>query len=169
MAVQELRQHLRIKAEGRAILQLSDGARVRCTLHDMSLGGAYMIRSTEFGPPAEMAAGDTVEVTMFDTHHGASYVVEAEVVRVEPLGGPGVALRWRHEQERVKPLQTHIEWEAKTKHVPPDALGVPVLGYQNSVLGSAERITRAVVPVSIAVVVIGFASVGIAWIRAIFG
>ncbi len=169
MAIQELRQHLRIRAEGRAILQLADGARVRCTLHDMSLGGAYMIRSTEFGPPAEMSVDDVVQVMMFDTGNGVSYELEAEVVRVEPRGGAGVALRWRHDDERIEPFQAHIEWEAKKKHVPPDALGVPVLGYQSSVLGSAERVTRAVVPISVLLVIIGFGSVGVAWIRAILG
>ena len=169
MAVQELRQHLRIRTEGRAIIQLADGARVRCTLHDLSLGGAYMVRSTEFGPPAEVAVGEVVQVTMFDTHHGASYQVEAEVVRVEPLGGAGVAIRWRHREDRVQPLQSHMEWEAKKKHVPPDALGVPVLGYRDSVFGSAERITKAVIPVSILLVIIGFVSVGVAWIRALLG
>lgn len=169
MAVQELREHLRIRAEGRAILQLADGARVRCTLHDLSLGGAYMIRSTEFGPPAEMSIGDVLQVTMFDTGNGASYELEAEVVRVEPLGGAGVAIRWHHAEERLEPFEAHIQWEAKKKHVPPDALGVPVLGYSKSVFGSAERITRAVIPVSILLLVIGFASVGVAWIKAIFG
>jgi hypothetical protein len=128
-----------------------------------------MVRSTEFGPPAEMARGEVIQVTMFDTHHGASYQVEAEVVRLEPLGGAGVAVRWRHKEDEVQPFKVHIEWEAKQKHVPPDALGVPVLGYQRSVLGSAERITRAVIPVSIVLLIIGFASVGVAWIRALLG
>lgn len=147
---------------------MDDGARVRCTLHDMSLGGAYMVRSTEFGPPAPMALGDRVKVMMFDTGNGVSYELEAEVVRLEPLGGAGVAVRWRHEQEQIQPFQNHIEWEAKKKHLPPDALGVSMLGYNKSVFGSAERITRAVVPISILLVIVGFASVGVAWIKAIF-
>ncbi len=167
MAVQELRAHLRIKAEGRAILQLDDGSRVRCTLYDMSLGGAYMIRSTEFGPPAKLTVGEIVQVTMFDPHHGGSYVLEAEVVRVEALDGPGVAVRWRHKEDHVEAFESHIQWEAKAQHVPKSALGVPILQYPQSKLGAAERITKAVVPVAIFGLVFGIVSVAATWLKVV--
>lgn len=169
MGFQELRQHLRVKAEGRAILQLPDGSRVRCTLHDLSLGGAYMIRSAEYGPPAAMSVGEVVHVTMFDEGNGGAYEMEAEVVRLEPLGGAGVALRWRHSEDRLSAFENHIQWEAKREHVPRSALGVPILHYPRSYLGAAERISKTVVPLAILLVVLGFASVGFAWLRAIFG
>jgi len=142
---------------------------VRCVLHDLSLGGAYMIRSTEFGPPAKMEAGDIVRVTMHDTHHGGSYDMEAEVIRVEALDGPGLAVRWRLNDADVKPFSSHIEWEAAQKHVPKAALGVPILNYRSSKLGSAERISKAVVPIAIVGMCIGIASVGIVWLRVVFG
>jgi len=165
MAYQELRQHLRVKAESKAIIRLPDGARVRCTLHDMSLGGAYMIRSTEHGPPAAVAAGERVKVTMFDRENGSGYELEAEVIRVEALGGPGVALRWIHEQDQVAEFEHHIGRTAEKQAVPKSALGIPILSYPGSKLGSAERITKAVVPISIAGTVLGLVLVAGTWLR----
>ncbi|MCP4868739.1 MAG: PilZ domain-containing protein [Proteobacteria bacterium] len=164
MAYQELRKHLRVKAGGKAIVQQDDGSRIRCTLYDMSLGGAYMIRSTEFGPPAALAMGEIVKVMMFDPSQGA-YELDAEVVRLEALDGPGVAVRWIHKEAQVAAFENHIEWEAKEQAVPKSALGVPILQYPTSKLGAAERITKAVVPISVLGVVFGLMMVGATWIK----
>jgi hypothetical protein len=165
MATRELRQHLRIKAEGKAIVLAPDGARVRCTLHDMSLGGAYLIRSTEFGPPATITLHEVLQVTMYDPHHGGSYQMTAEVVRVEALDGPGFAVRWQHQTDTVHAFEDHIEWEAEVQHVPRAALSVPIMQYPKSRLGAAKRITKAVVPISILGVVLGFMVVGATWFK----
>lgn len=164
MAYQELRQHLRVKAGGKAIIQLEDGSRIRCTLYDMSLGGAYMIRSTEFGPPAKLSANESISVMMFDPSQGA-YTLKAEVVRVEALDGPGVAVRWLHDHDQVQAFENHIEWAAKEQEVTKSALGVPILNYNRSKLGAAERITKAVVPISILGIVFGLMMVGATWLK----
>ena len=167
MGNQELRQHLRVRTEGKAIIQLADGARVRCTVHDMSLGGAYLIRSTEFGPVAELMAGESITVTMYDTQHGTSYEMDAFVVRAEANGGAGVAIKFALSEETVQPFENHIEWEARKQHVPRSALGVPVLSWKHSKLGSVERISKAVVPAAVFMVVFGLCTVGWTWIKTI--
>ncbi len=167
MAYQELRQHLRIRTQGKAIVQLADGSRVRCEVNDMSLGGAYLLRSTEFGPPADLVAGESVTVTMFDTHHGNSYELFATVVRVEPNGGPGLALKWDLDDKSVQKFADHIAHEAIKQQVAPEALGVPALSSRRSKLSSVHRISKVVLPTVVFFVVFGAVTLGWTWIKTI--
>jgi len=98
MATAELRAHLRIRAEGLAIITLSDETRIEASVRDISLGGAYLVSGSHSWarPPR---SGETVELYLHHLGHAAHAVtVSASVVRVE-AGGGGFAVRFVESSE----------------------------------------------------------------------
>lgn len=127
MVAQELRAHLRLQSESRALLYLEDGSRVRCKVRDISMGGAYLVRTTEYGAPAPLEGGQTVRVYLFHPGSGDGFNIDAEVVRVEKGGGGGVALRFAVYEETRGPLVSHLHREADRAGVKRSAMGVPII------------------------------------------
>lgn len=128
MAVRELRQHLRVQSDSKAVLILPDGSRIKCLVRDVSLGGAYLMQASEYGPPERLHAGQEVQVWLF--HPGRAHegpTVDAVVVRGED-GGPGVALRFVLKDD-AEELVEHVQFEAQARNIPRGALGVPVLQF----------------------------------------
>lgn len=126
MAVSELRQHLRVQSDSRAVLILEDGSRIKCMVRDVSLGGAYLMQAIEYGKPTTLQAGQSVQVWLF--HPGRAHegpTVDAIVVRSKE-GDPGVALRFVL-KENAEELVKHVEFEAEVQNIPRRQLGVPVL------------------------------------------
>jgi hypothetical protein len=126
MATRELRQHLRVQSESRAVLILADGSRIKCQVRDVSLGGAYLMQCADYGAPVALQAGDVVQVWLF--HPGRAHegpTVDACIVRAED-GGPGIALRFTA-TDNVEELVEHVAFEAQAQKIPRGALGVPVL------------------------------------------
>ncbi len=126
MATRELRQHLRIQSESKAVLILDDGSRIKCLVRDVSLGGAYLMQALEYGAAIPLDGGQRVQVWLF--HPGRAHegpTVDAVIVRAEP-GGPGVALRFEL-TDNVDDLVEHVAFEAQVQKIPRTALGVPVL------------------------------------------
>ena len=127
MSAQDLRSHLRLQTESRALLHLSDGSRVRCVVHDISMGGAYLVRSSEYGPPAEVPPTGPVKVYIFHPGSGDGFTLDAEIVRVEAGGGAGIALRFSIYDDTSRPLVELVHKAADKAGVSRGALGVPII------------------------------------------
>lgn len=135
MVAAELRSHLRIQTESRALLYLPDGSRIRCIVRDISMGGAYVVRSTEYGPPAPVAADTELRMYLFHPGSGDGFNLDATVVRAEAGDGGGLALRFAIYEETRAPLVHHLHREADRAGVKRTAMGVPILrkGQRNDV------------------------------------
>ena len=144
MTSRELRQHLRVRSESRAVLFMADGTQVRCEVRDLSLGGAYLVRSREFADPAPLQSGEELGLWIFHPGHGDGFRVRAEVIRVEANGGTGAATRFLLESEQAEAVVAHVQWEADREQVPRGKLGIPVLRYPGPRFPSLQRILRAV-------------------------
>lgn len=172
MPSQELRAHLRIQSESRAIIVLPDGSRIKCEVRDISLGGAYLLRSTEFGSPAVLAAGDQVRVWVF--HPGRAHegpTVDAEIVRVEPNGGAGIALRFALDMannEEADALVEHVIWEAEAQKIERARLGVPKLNYSVKTYRNVRRALGPVFNVALVLAAIGALSILKNFLDAVF-
>jgi hypothetical protein len=140
----ELRQHLRVRSESRAVLFLAEGAQVRCEVRDLSLGGAYLVRSTQFGPADPLPPGLELGLWIFHPGRGDGFRVRAAVVREEGGGAPGLAVRFLLEAEQAPAVIEHVGWEADREKVPRLALGIPTLRYPQPSFPSVRRVMRAV-------------------------
>ena len=127
MVAQELRAHLRLQTESRALLYLPDGSRVRCIVRDISMGGAYLVRTTEYGAPAPVEPDSDVRIYLFHPGSGDGFNIDASVVRVERGGGGGLALRFSVYEDTRVPLVRHLHREADRAGVQRTAMGVPII------------------------------------------
>ncbi len=172
MPTRELRAHLRVQSESRAILVLPDGSRVRCEVRDISLGGAYLVRTTDYGSPAVVNAGDTVRVWVF--HPGRAHegpTVDAIVVRVETDGGAGIALRFdlsMKDDEEADALVEHVIWEAEAQKIERARLGVPVLQYKHSTFRNVQRALGPIFNVALVLSIVGALSILKTFLEAVF-
>lgn len=132
MAAQELRAHVRLQTESRALLYLPDGSRIRCQVRDISMGGAYLLRTAEYGEPAAIEDGSEVRVYLFHPGSGDGFNIDATVVRAEKNGGGGVALRFSIYEETRTPFVNHMHREADRAGVKRSAVGAPTIRARDS-------------------------------------
>jgi c-di-GMP-binding flagellar brake protein YcgR len=167
MAVAELRQHVRVRSESRVILTLPDGCRVRGTVRDLSLGGAYVVQSLEYGPAVPLEAGTPLELFLYHPHQQHAITLDAVVVRVEPGGGPGMALRFLVREEVAEPLVEHVCREAERNNVPKRSLSVPIV-MPRPLRSRTKRAVQLAVPIfriAAVGVLLGLLWVGREWLR----
>jgi hypothetical protein len=127
MPAQELRAHVRLQTESRALMYLPDGSRVRCQVRDISMGGAYLLRTTEYGEPAAIEDGAEVRLYLFHPGSGDGFNIEATVVRAEKNGGGGVALRFSVYEDTRVPFVNHMHRQADKAGVKRSVMGVPTI------------------------------------------
>ncbi len=127
MPAQELRAHVRLQTESRALVHLPDGSRIRCQVRDISMGGSYLLRTTEYGEPAPVEEGCEVRVYLFHPGSGDGFYIDATVVRAEKGGGNGLALRFSVYEETRKPFVKHMHREADRAGVKRSVMGVPTV------------------------------------------
>lgn len=159
----DLRAHLRVPSRSLGVLALPSAQWTRCEIRDISLGGCYLMRSTEFGPPAVLrppqaeeryllgparkgAGGPAPTVSLWLFHPGRAdgFFVDCEVVREETGGRSGVALRFVVGAEIAPQIVDHVGRDADAHSVPRAALGVPILRAPDRPFDSALRVLRAV-------------------------
>lgn len=167
MAVQELRQHLRIQSESKAVVILDDGSRIKCVVRDVSLGGAYLMQVAEYGAPEVLEAGQRIQVWLF--HPGRAHegpTVDAVVVRAEE-GGPGLALRFEL-KENAEELVEHVAFEAQAQGVKRGQLGMPALSLpKQSVWRRVRTLGGPLVNVAIWLLVIGAFKIAKSFLNAV--
>jgi len=168
MSAQDLRAHLRLRVESRALLHLRDGSRIRCIVRDISMGGAYVVRSSEHGPPATVTAGESVRVYVFHPGSGDGFTLDAEVVRAEPGGGGGVALRFQIYEDTSRPLVEHVHRIADHAGVARGALGVPIIRTRESGRYDPRRLIlrRAAIAAGVALGIWGL-RIALSWLDAV--
>ncbi len=152
MFATELREHLRVRTDRPAILRDGLGGQIRCVVHDISMGGAYLVQSGS-GPHPRYAAGDVVEVELGTSRLGIPLVVEAEVIRAQP-GGPGLAVRFRVYDDLAEDFVQHVMNEARTVGVATETLGAPVLQLPRTSSSAVGPVLRRLAP---------FAAVALLW------
>ena len=164
MSIRELRQHIRFRTQDKAQLRLVGGVCVPCSIHDISMGGAYLIRERAPARPVPLSVGDKVRVRIHDLGAGRRYTLTADIVRVEPNGGPGVAIRFRMTEDTVQPVYDHLSSAARAVGIQPQVLQVAVLktGYKR--WGPARRVTDAVVRVSMLASFAAMVVIGATWL-----
>jgi hypothetical protein len=157
MASIELRVHLRIQAEGRAIVILPDGRRVETLVRDISLGGAYLLRDESRGRVVQVESGAEVEVYLYHIGHAANAVtVQGTILRVAP-DDEGFVVRFAADAALPEaPLHKAIVEEAEKRGIAPARLHV-----RGARLSAAGRILRAVV--KIAAVLLAYGGVRVLW------
>ncbi len=122
MATPELRAHLRIRSEGRAIVILPDDRRISARVRDISLGGAYlMVDASDRGaPPPE---GVEVEVYLHHVGHAANAVtVQGTILRVAPAGDGFVVRFTPAASEPAAALHEAVVAEAERQGIAPARL-----------------------------------------------
>ena len=152
MLATELRAHLRIRTDRPAILRDGLGGQVRCVVHDISMGGAYLVQGGS-SPHPRHAVGDVVEVELGASRLGIPLIVEAEVVRVQP-GGPGLAVRFRVYDDLAEDFVQHVMSEARTVGVATETMGAPVLQLPRSSGSAVGPVLRRLAPI---------AAIGLLW------
>ena len=58
MTREDLRYHMRLPSDSRAILELGSGKELPCKVHDLSLGGAYILREEVGGVIPSLRKGE---------------------------------------------------------------------------------------------------------------
>jgi hypothetical protein len=167
MATRELRKHLRIQSESRAVLIFEDGSRVKCMVRDLSLGGAYVMQCEDYGSAEPLKSGESIQIWIF--HPGRAHegpTLDAVVVRAE-TDGPGVAIRFVLDDDADE-LVKHVAFEAQQQKIPRGALGVPVLQLPpRSVFARAREIAGPMVNIAIFLLVVGLFNVVKAFLDAV--
>jgi len=136
MLATDLRAHLRVRSNSHAVLRFPTGGRERCLVSDLSMGGAYLVRSGS-APFAPVVAGTMVELVL-DPDPMNPVVVDAEVVRAE-ASGPGLAVRF-HIYDDIAPIFVqHVVGEAAGLGIEAHALGVPLMRTRPTTDQSAVR------------------------------
>lgn len=117
---------------------------LRCEVRDISLGGCYLVRSTEFAPADPLESGEGLRLWLFHPGQGDGFFVEGEVVREEGGGRGGVAVRFLLAADVAARVVDHVFIDAQAQKIPKAALGVPVLRYPEPSFAAARRVTGAV-------------------------
>ena len=132
------------------------------------MGGAYLVREGTARTTTPIAPGERARVRIHDLGSGARYTLSADVVRVEPNGGPGVAIRFRLTEETLEPVYEHVGATAQLHGVSPDVLRVPTLRTGRANWGPTQRIANAVMRLSVLGALVGFTLVGATWLDSNF-
>ena len=146
MGIQELRKYVRFQLTGSAQLRLQGGRRVDCRIHNLSMGGAYILREGDRWQSMAVSPGDRVRLRVTEPQ-GPRFVLTAEVVRLEPDGGPGLALRFLLQDETVdpEPVFDYVQTAGRRVSAPPEALIVPdLLRTRQRGWAPARRVIRVV-------------------------
>lgn len=136
-----------------------------CRIDDISLGGAYLVRLAP--PPREVVIepGTRVRIRVQDFQSGARYTLNADVVRTELNGGPGLAVRFRLTEDHMDPVVDYVRAAGQHVGVPPEALETPHLRVpRRRKWAPAQRISKAVLQVSALASTASFAYIGITWL-----
>ncbi len=128
MTREDLRYHMRLPSDSRAILELGSGKELPCKVHDLSLGGAYVLREAVAGVTPSLRKGEWVHTHLEHPDREQRTSVLAEVIRVEESPGPGVALRFEIYEETAAGVIEHVNWEADRQNVSRAELGDPLIG-----------------------------------------
>jgi hypothetical protein len=165
MGIRELRRHVRFQPQAQAQLRLEGGVCIDCDLRDISMGGAYLLRQGAPSREVVIEPGTRVRIRVEDPQSSARHTLGAEVVRCEPNGGPGLAVRFRLTEENVDPVVDYVRAAGQHVGAPPEALETPHLHFaERRTWGTARRITRAVVQVSVLACSSAFAYIGVTWL-----
>ena len=146
MGMQDLRRYVRFQLNGSAQLRLQGGQRVDCLVHNLSMGGAYVLREGDRWQTITVNPGDRVRLRVTEPQ-GPRFVLTAEVVRVEPDVGPGIALRFLLQDETIdpEPVFDYVQTAGQRVSAPPEALIVPdLLRKRQRGWAPARRVVRVV-------------------------
>jgi hypothetical protein len=127
MSVEDLRYHMRLPSQSRATLELGSGKEIHCQVHDLSMGGAYVLRDQIDGAIPSLRRGEWVNTHLEHPDREERTTVLSEIIRVEADPGPGVALRFEIYEETAEGIIAHVNWEADRQSVAHDELGEPLL------------------------------------------
>jgi len=118
---------MRLPSQSRATLELGSGVELHCQVHDLSMGGAYVLREPVDGTRPRLRRGEWVHTHLEHPEREERTSVLAEIIRVEAAPGPGVALRFEIYEETADGVIAHVNWEADRQAVAHDELGEPLL------------------------------------------
>jgi hypothetical protein len=118
---------MRLPSESSAVLEMGSGKELRCRVHDLSMGGAYMLREAIDGQIPSLRRGEWVQTHQKHPDREEATSVYAEVIRVEETPGPGVALRFQIDEETAAGVISHVNMEADRQNVAHDELGAPLV------------------------------------------
>ncbi|MEE2828152.1 MAG: PilZ domain-containing protein [Myxococcota bacterium] len=164
MGIRELRQHIRFRTKDKAQLRLAGGICVPCSIHDISMGGAYLVQEQGTTRHVPLSVGDKVRVRIIDLGAGNRYTLSADIVRLEPNGGPGVAIRFRLTEDTTRPITDHLLGAAQREGLPARGLQVVALKTGRKRWGTLRRVTDTVVRVSLLAAFAGMVVIGATWL-----
>lgn len=165
MGIRELRRHIRFRPSGSAQLRVDGGVHIPCSIRDLSMGGAYLVREGSPSRPVQLEPGTRVRLRVQEPEHGGRYTLSAEVVRLEPNGGPGLAIRFVLTESSLDPIVSYVRSAGQNIGAPPEALETPVLHPRAPRNWTpVGRISRAVIKVASLGSLAGIAYVGLTWL-----
>jgi len=167
MGIHELREHVRFQASASAQLRMEGGVTVPCSIRDISMGGAYLVRQGEPSRPVTLQPGDRVRIRVQDPTNDARYTLSADIVRMEPNGGPGLAIRFILTEETLTSVTGYVQSTGLLVGAPKEALELPLLRSQREPWAPLRRIARTIVPLCISGLIVGFGAVGFTWLESI--
>ena len=144
------------------------GVTVPCSIRDISMGGAYLVRQGEPSRPVPLQPGDRVRIRVQDPTNDARYTLSADIVRVEPSGGPGLAIRFILTEETLNSVTGYVQSTGLLAGAPKEALELPRLRSQREPKWSPlRRIARTIVPLCVSGLIVGFGAVGFTWLESV--
>lgn len=168
MAIRELRRSVRFQPQAEAQLRFEGGVRIPCTIRDISMGGAYLIRLASPSREVVIEPGTRVRVRVQEPKNGSRYTLNADVVRTEPNGGPGLAIRFRLTEDHLDPVVDYVRAAGQHVGAPPEALQTPHLQVaRRGSWGPVRRIGKAVLQISTLGSSLGFAFIGVTWLDSV--
>jgi hypothetical protein len=180
MGIRKPRRHIRFQPQAQAQLRVEGGVSINCSIRDISMSGAYLLKQESPSREVVIEPGTRVRIRVEDPQSGARHTLNAEVVRCEPDGGPGLAVRFLLTEEHVDPVVDYVRAAGQHVGAPPEALKTPHLHFserqtwrfserqtwrfsERQTWRSALRITKAVVQVSVLACSSAFAYIGVTW------
>jgi hypothetical protein len=168
MGFKELRQHVRFQPSASAQLRLEGGLTVPCSIRDISMGGAYLVRRGEPSRPVCLQPGDRVRIRVQDPTTGERCTLSADIVRIEQGGGPGLAVRFILTEETVGPVTGYVQSTGLLAGAPEEALKLPRLRPSREPRWApVKRIGRLLLPICVSGLLIGVGAVGFTWLESV--
>jgi len=165
MGLRELRRSVRFRLDGEAQLRFEGGVSIPCRIRDISMGGAYLIRLAAPSRDVVIEAGTRVRIRVQEPQSGARYTLNADVIRTEADGGPGLAVRFRLTEDHLDPVVDYVRAAGQHVGAPPEALETPHLPVApRRSWGPVHRIGKAVLQISALASSAGFAYIGVTWL-----
>ena len=168
MTTPDLRKYIRFQLQGAAQLRLEGGRRVQCSVRDLSMGGAYVIREGRKWDSHTISPGSRVRLRVQEPT-GPRFVLTAEVVRIEPNGGPGLALRFLITEHDIDPraVADFVRSAGLRVGAPAEALVVPNLAIaRRQGWRPAQRVLRVVTRIGTAALFTGGGYLLYTWLDA---